>query len=441
MDQWVEHSLALANEWLQTNVLTAATAAQWACIVGALVLAAILFGFVRPRFDAWVQKTLKNELLRSALLSSAGLGYSLIFFGLAQICIAIFIMQDHFPHWLFAASNLAVAWIIIRLLSFVIPNRTIARMAALCVWTITLLHIMGLMVHIEEYLQGLSLAVGETRISAYGAIKGLLMAALCLQVASMISKFTVKKIESSGDLSPTLQVLIIKGVNVVLYTVAILLGMTSVGVDLTNLTIFSGAVGVGIGFGLRTIFSNYVAGILLLIDNSIKPGDMIEIGGVLGTVQDMRGRYASLLTRDGKEYLVPNEQMIANEVINWTHSDRIVRLIVPVSIAYGTNTREAKRLLEMAAENVARVLKYPQPVARIVGLGESAINMELWIWIADAEIGVRNVKSDLYFEICDIFEEHNISFPFPQRDLHIKQDSVLQVGVDNSQQNPEDGNG
>ncbi len=427
MDQWIESSLTQTVIWIHENVLTTFTAVQWACIFSAMAVAVIAGRIICPRFERWVEETVRNELLKSALLAISGVGHSLVFFFLAQICIGIFVLRDHFPHWLFAASDLAVAWIVIRLLSSLIPNKAIAKAAALCIWAITLLHILGLMVHIKAYLQGLSLDMGTTQITVYGAIKGLVMAALCLQIASVISTFTVKKIETSGDLSPTLQVLITKIVNILLYTAAILLAMTSVGIDLTSLTIFSGAIGVGIGFGLKTIFSNYVSGILLLVDNSIKPGDTIEVGGVLGTIRDMHGRYASLLTRDGKEYLIPNEQMIANEVINWTHSDEIVRLTIPVSIAYKTNKKTAKQLLEQAPDGVERVLKTPAPVARMVELGDNGIRMELRIWIADAEKGVKNVKSDILFNICDLFEENGIEFPFPQRDIHIKQDSILPV--------------
>ena len=411
MDQWIESSLTQTVIWIHENVLTTFTAVQWACIFSAMAVAVIAGRIICPRFERWVEETVRNELLKSALLAISGVGHSLVFFFLAQICIGIFVLRDHFPHWLFAASDLAVAWIVIRLLSSLIPNKAIAKAAALCIWAITLLHILGLMVHIKAYLQGLSLDMGTTQITVYGAIKGLVMAALCLQIASVISTFTVKKIETSGDLSPTLQVLITKIVNILLYTAAILLAMTSVGIDLTSLTIFSGAIGVGIGFGLKTIFSNYVSGILLLVDNSIKPGDTIEVGGVLGTIRDMHGRYASLLTRDGKEYLIPNEQMIANEVINWTHSDEIVRLTIPVSIAYKTNKKTAKQLLEQAPDGVERVLKTPAPVARMVELGDNGIRMELRIWIADAEKGVKNVKSDILFNICDLFEENGIEFP------------------------------
>lgn len=429
MEQVVTAFMGHASDWVRLNVLTANTAAQWACILGALALAILLNRWLRPRFSTWVERNVDSEGGRSLLLTPLGIGYSLFFFILAQLCISVFVIRDHFPHWLFAASDVAVAWIVIRLLTIVIPNKSIARAVAITVWCITLLHIVGLLAPIIGYLDGLSLTFGDVRITAYRVIKGLLVAGLCLQVASMVSRFTGKRIKSAGDLSPTLQVLFVKIINILLYTVAVLFALSSVGIDLTSLTIFSSAVGVGIGFGLKTIFSNYVSGMLLLLDNSIKPGDTIEIGGVLGTVRRMHGRYASLKTRDGREFLVPNEEMIVNQVVNWTHSDKVVRLAIPVSIAYRSSTREAARVLEMAPEGVDRVLKTPKPIARLVELGDSSIKMELWIWIADAEAGIKNVKSDVLFRICDLFEENGIEFPFPQRDVHIKPESVLQVEV------------
>lgn len=439
MDQTIDQLVVKATSWLQANLLTVTTAAQWACVVGALFVAMVLGRLSLPRLSRWVEETISVGAVRSMLLASIEIGYSLIFFGVAQICIGVFVLLDHFPHWLFATSDLALAWIIISILVLIIPNRFISRLAAGIVWCITLLHILGLLNPIITHLQGLSLSMGDSRISVYGVIKGLLMAAICLQVASLVSRLAVKRIETARDLSPTLRVLVTKIINIALYTAAIILAMSSVGIDLTSLTLFSSAVGVGIGFGLKTIFSNYVSGILLLMDNSIKPGDTIEIGGVLGTVRDMHGRYASLLTRDGKEYLVPNEQLIANEVVNWTHSDRVVRLTIPVTIPFKVDKRMAKSLLEEATVGVGRVLRSPSPVARMVALRDHGIKMELRIWIADAEAGVRNVTSDVLFNICDLFEEHGIEFPFPQQDLTVKPDSVLQVDVRNpSMQIPED---
>ncbi len=429
MDEAIENYVAQAVAWLQSNVLTATTVTQWACISAALVASILLGRILLPHMSRWVEASVSNDSLRTTLLGSAGIGYSVIFFSISQICLGVFVLLDYFPRWLFAVSDLTLAWIIISILALIIPNRFMSRMAAVAVWAIALLHILGLLSPIVIHLQGLNLSMGEAKISVYGVIKGILMTALCLQLASFVSRFAVKKIETAGELSPTLKVLSTKVVHIALYTAAIILAMTSVGIDLTSLTIFSSAVGLGIGFGLKTIFSNYVSGILLLLDNSIKPGDTIEIGGVLGTVGKMHGRYASLLTRDGKEYLVPNEQMISNEVINWTHSDRIIRLTVPVSIAYNADKKKAKELLEKAAEGVGRVLRFPAPVARMMELGDHAIKMDLRIWIADAEAGVRNVKSDVLFNICDLFEENEIEFPFPQQDVTVKPNSRLQVEI------------
>jgi len=206
--------------------------------------------------------------------------------------------------------------------------------------------------------------------------------------------------------------------------------MSSVGIDLTSLAIFSSALGVGIGFGLKTVFSNYVAGILLLMDNSIKPGDTIEVGSVFGVVHDMHARYASVLTRDGTEFLIPNEQLISGEVVNWTYTDQNVRLKIPVGIAYDSDVEKALELLVEATKDVSRVLRHPAPAPRFVGFGDNSLDLQLRIWIKDAERGVTNVRSQVMLNIWRLFNEHGIEFPFPQRDVLIKPDSAIAVKLD-----------
>lgn len=367
-------------------------------------------------------------MTRSMLLAPTGIGRCIIFLLFAQMGIGICILtMDTFPHWLFAAHDLAVAWVAIRLLTFIIPNRAMARVVALTIWSIAVLHILGLLEGLTVYLKGLSLNMGGANVSVYGALKGVLLAGLCLQIAALVSKFASGRIQSITDLSPSLKVLLSKVVNIALYTAALLFAMTSVGIDLTSLAIFSSALGVGVGFGLKTIFSNYIAGVLLLADSSIKPGDTIEVGTVFGVVEDMHARYASVLTRSGKEYLIPNEQLIANEVVNWTYSNKRIRLSIPVGVAYDTDLNYAKKHLEEAALNVTRVIKSPAPQARLIGFGDNSIDFELRFWIKDAESGVTNVKSEVLFKIWEAFKEHNIEFPFPQRDVAIKPGSTLQV--------------
>jgi len=416
--------------WVRTNVLTWATAAQWGCAFIAFVLALIIWGSMKPRVRKLVDEHVPGEMIRSMLGALIDIGNLATFIILVQICAAVFQGMDLAPRMLIAVSNLAVAGIVIRLLTCLMPNRALARGAATTVWIVVSLHILGLLSPITEFLQDLSFSMGESQFTALGAIKGVLLAAICLQAASMIAQFTTRRIEKIEDLSPSLQVLMIKAVKIALFTAAILFALSSVGIDLTSLAIFSSALGVGIGFGLKTIFSNYVAGVLLLMDNSIKPGDTIEVGSVFGVVRDMHGRYASVLTRDGKEYLIPNEQLIANEVINWTYSDTNVRLKIPVGIAYESDLKKAMELIEKATEGVDRVLRHPAPAARLIGFGDSSVDLQLRVWIADADKGVANVRSEILVNVWNLYHEHDIEFPFPQRDVLLKADSELTVKIE-----------
>ena len=244
-----------------------------------------------------------------------------VFIIMMQISAAVFRVMGYGPRVIDAASNLAVAWIVIRLLTSMMPNRVVARGVTTVVWSVAALNIFGLLAPITEFLAGLSFTVGETTFNALGAVKGLALAAVFLQAASLAGQFADRRIQRISDLSPSLKVLTVKAVKVLLFTAAVLSAMSSVGIDLTSLAIFSSAVGVGIGFGLQTVFSNYVAGILLLMDHSIKPGDTIEVGGVFGVVNDMHARYASVLTRDGTEYPIPTEQLVSGQDANmgWTN--------------------------------------------------------------------------------------------------------------------------
>ena len=430
MEQRLVAAYEFLISWLNANVLTWNTAAQWACVIVSYVLTAVLWrSFERRLFDQLDRKDV-GQLSRAILRALVDAGNVAAFVVAMQACAAVFQSMDLKPGVLDAASDLAVAWIVIRLLTSIMPNRVLARAVIALVWTVAALSIFGLLTPITDFLSNLSFSVGEAKFTALGVIKGVALAAIFLQAASLTAQFVTRRIESVHDLSPSLQVLLVKTFKVLLYTGAVLFAMSSVGIDLTSLAIFSSALGVGIGFGLKTVFSNYVAGILLLMDNSIKPGDTIEVGGVFGVVRDMRGRYASVLTRSGKEHLIPNEQLITGEVINWTHTDSNIRLDIKVGISYESDLDKALDLLEKAADGVHRVLAKPAPAARLLGFGDSSVDLELRFWIADAEDGVTNVRSDVLVRVWHIFHENGIEFPFPQRDVLLKPDSALTVKID-----------
>jgi len=192
------------------------------------------------------------------------------------------------------------------------------------------------------------------------------------------------------------------------------------GLDLAKVTLLVSAVSVGIGFGLQKIFSNLVSGIILLFDKSIKLGDTLQVGDLYGTVTSMNARFVSVLSRDGREHLIPNESLIVENVVNLTYSAPRFRLSIPVGISYNSDVTFAMQLMEKTAEGIPRVLSDPGPQTCIIEFGESSVDLELWIWIADPEEGLLNVKSDVLVAIWNAFKENDIVIPYPQQDVHVK---------------------
>jgi small-conductance mechanosensitive channel len=189
---------------------------------------------------------------------------------------------------------------------------------------------------------------------------------------------------------------------------------------LTAFAVFGGALGVGIGFGLQKIISNFVSGIILLMDSSIKPGDTIGIAGTYGWIQSLGARYVSVITPDGIEHLIPNEDLIVNQVENWSFSGKRVRLKVPVGISYNSDVRKAMALCVESTEKPERILKNPRPTCQLLEFGDNSVNLEIRFWIRDPQNGVANVKTAVLLGVWDRFHEHGINIPFPQRDLHIR---------------------
>ncbi|MDD4951262.1 MAG: mechanosensitive ion channel [Desulfovibrionaceae bacterium] len=325
------------------------------------------------------------------------------------------------------ACALALAWAVIRLTTSVMANRFWARTVSWLVWSLAALHILRLLGPAMDFLEGVGLRFGQTYISALAVIKGALLAVVLTAAAGAVARFAESRISSARHLSPSVQVLFHKGLKFSLFTLAAVIALSAVGFNLTGLAVFSGAVGVGVGFGLQKVFSNLVSGVILLMDKSIKPGDVIEVGGTFGKINSLNARFVSVLTRDGKEYLIPNENLITNEVVNLSYSDRNIRLRLPVGVSYAADPRQALELLERAARETPRVLADPAPVARLMGFGDSSLDLELRIWITDPEDGVANVRGDVLLRVWDLLKEHGIEIPFPQRDLNVRQLPEIRV--------------
>ncbi|MDA1090890.1 MAG: mechanosensitive ion channel [Proteobacteria bacterium] len=316
--------------------------------------------------------------------------------------------------------SLLTAWVIIRLASTLIRNAVWSRAIAVAAWTIAALNITGLLGPTTAVLNIMALHIGEVRISVLDVIKAVVALGVLLWVAGNFSRLLERRLSAMPGVTPAAGVLFGKLFRVVLFTIAFVVALDSVGIDLTAFAVFSGAIGLGIGFGLQKVFSNLVSGFILLMDRSVKPGDVIAIGTTYGWINTLSARYVSVITRDGIEHLIPNEELISNRVENWSFSNRLVRLRLPIGISYDADVTKAMKIAIEAASAVNRVLVEPAPACLLVGFGDSAINLELRVWINDPRNGLSNVKSEILLVVWQEFGDNGVGFPFPQRDLHIK---------------------
>lgn len=317
-------------------------------------------------------------------------------------------------------ASLLTAWVVIRLFTMLVANEALARFLAISAWTVAALNIFGLLDASIALLDSWAVNVGQVRVSPLTVLKVGLSLWFALWLASALSDLIERRLVHTKTVAPAMQVLGAKLARLILIAGAILVALSSVGIDLTALAVFSGALGVGLGFGLQKIFSNLVSGIILLMDKSIKPGDVIAINNTFGWINHLGARYASVITRDGTEHLIPNEELITQRVENWSYSDAFVRLKIPIGISYRSDPAKAMALCVEAAEMVPRVQLKPEPRCQLIGFGDSSVNLELRIWINDPPNGRANVISEVLLGVWERFHENGIEIPFPQRDLHLR---------------------
>ncbi len=297
-------------------------------------------------------------------------------------------------------------------------------------WTVAALHLLDLLPWVLNAMDEFALTIGEVRVSLLGVIKVTLALALFLLVATLISSWLERRVMAQQALTITARVGINKVLRFTVGLIAILVALNSVGIDLTALTVFSGALGVGIGFGLQRTASNFISGFILVMDRSIRQGDVITVGESFGWVKELRARYIVVANRDGVETLIPNENLITSEVINWSYSDRLVRLKVPVQISYDDDPERAIELLVEVAKSNPRVESDPSPVGRLIAFGDSGVDLEMRVWIDDPEGGVNNVRSELLLGVWKAFKAEGITIPFPQRDVHVRSDAGLKSRIE-----------
>ena len=320
-------------------------------------------------------------------------------------------------------ANLATAWLIVQLASRLIRSPSLRRLVKWSALIWISLRILGLMSEVENLLDAAALDFGDTRLSLLMIVQGVVVLGVLFFVARFLSGTTHSRLEKSEDMSPSMRVLVLKVAQVGFYGAALFLGMRAIGFDLTGLAVLSGAIGVGLGFGLQKVVSNLVSGVIILLDKSIKPGDVISLGKTFGWINALGARYVSVVTRNGKEYLIPNEDLITGQVVNWSHSNDYVRLDINFGTAYDDDPHKVRALAIEAAKSVDRVLSYRDPVCHIVGFGDSSVDYILRFWIKDPTGGLTNIRGNVFLALWDIFQANDISIPFPQREVRMLEDA------------------
>ena len=414
------------------GLVSAANLAQ----VVALIVAAGLAWFAERLVRGWYVPRAEPPISARAMLREAPLVASPYIAALAILAVArpTVAAAGLSTGMLDPAIRLVIALIVIRLLLFAVrrslsPNDALKRFenkAALAVWLLVAAEMLGWLDFIVGALDSVGLSTGKSRITVWSVVAALFAVSVCVILSLWVARWIDRRVSRLEALAPSTRIGIVKSSYAFFVGFGILLGLRASGVDLTALTVFSGAIGLGLGFGLQAIAANFVSGFVLLVDKSIKPGDVISFTGTTGTsthgfgwVEELRGRYIVVRDRDGVATLVPNQNVITNPVINWSYGHPKVRLRLPLRISYGDDAELALRLLLEAASDHPRILRDPPPVSRLMEFTDYGMEVEVRFWIGDPAEGVNNVRSDINRKIWALFRRHGITIPPAQREVRI----------------------
>ena len=421
-------ALPAAVAWLRGDVLVPATLAQAACAAALLALVLLTAAPLRSVL------TVRAGRLATAPAQPLARALAQVAPWIALLLLVWFaILAFHAIHLpaalLRLVESLAIAWVVIRLSSNLVRNPHIALAIAIAAWILAALNIAGLVAPILGLLNDMAVPIGNFRLSVLLILKGIITFGVLIWLANLVSRLVDQRLRAFHAMPPAMQVLAAKLTRAGLIVLAVVLALGSIGIDLTAFAVFSGAIGVGVGFGLQKVVSNLVSGVILLLDRSIKPGDVIEIEGTYGWIVDLNARYVSVSTRDGKEHLIPNEELITQRVVNWSYSNNLVRMHAQVGVSYECDPHEAIRLAVEATTTVPRVLKEPKPVCLLTDFGDSSINLELRFWINDPANGTANVRSQVLLNVWDLYRAHGIEIPNPQREVTLRHPETLATAL------------
>lgn len=412
------------SEVVSRQLLSASGLKQLLVVVAAGTLAWLVARSLRGFVDrTWLARVPVTGSHRQATL--AGLIFPVLWVLALWTASAIFDQNEAGNELLRLSASLLNAWILIRLVSSLVASRAWSRAFALIAWTVAALNILHLLNPTIALLDGIGIQIGDTRLSLYLIAKGGVLAFLYVGIANVVSDQVRIRLGRKGHVGSSASNLVAQAARILLLIFAVVLALREIGVDLTALAVFSGAVGIGIGFGLQAVSSNLIAGVIMLVERSVRVGDFVDMqSGVTGEVREISIRSTRITTNDNIDVLIPNAEFISGRVTNWTLHDAFRRIRIPFGVAYGTDKELVRKAALEAASRVPHMLVGLQgydPQVWLVGFGDSSLNFELVVWLKpDAVKRPGAVQADYNWALETALQRHGIEIPFPQRDIHIR---------------------
>ena len=416
VDSWI----TAARTWL-TGLADVWTLYQAGTVAGCLVLALLMSNWLSPKVEERLRLISgQPKLLRLLVVVSRRMTF--IFLAIA-LWAAVGVMREltwpSHSYFVAIAAQIATAWAFASIISRIIRNRSLSRIVEVVLWVIAALAIVGWLDDARDALDWVGIAIGGRRLSLLTILQGLAILGIVLWVTSIAAAAIEARLRSGDLLEPGTQVLALKFFKAAMIVAAVGIALAAVGFDPTILTVFSGAFGLGLALSLQKVTSNLMSGVIILLDRSIKPGDVIQLGETFGWINSLKARYVSVVTRDGAEYLIPNETFVTDRVVNWSHTDRRVRQDIRFGVTYHCDPHEVRLLTAAAVAKLDRVMANPSPVCHLIEFGDSSLNFSLRFWIDDPEEGVTNVKGLAMLAVWDALKQNGISIPYPHREVFL----------------------
>jgi len=391
-----------------------------------LVLAAAGIGFavnalVESRIDITSLAVRWPLLLRRTVRVLVG-SASVAVFALLMVLARNVMVMTTWPsrsYLLMVAAKLAFAWLIIRLVASGIHNTFVVRTVSVLAFLVAALSIIGQLNPVIDALDSVAITLGGLRLTPLLLIKLGVLLILALWLTNVVSNFAESRITQSSDLTPSLQVLLVKMIRVGLLIFAIAVALSAVGINLSALAIFSGAAGVGIGFGLQKIVANFISGLILLVDKSVKPGDLVTIGDSSGRISTMNTRYIAVAAGDGREFLIPNEDLITQKVTNWTYTDKNALVKINFGTNYDANPRLVCKLAVEVAAAAKAALKSKPPTCLLTEFTDAGMKFSLTVWVADPD-NIGTTQNEVMLALWDAFKREDIHVPYPVREIRVR---------------------